>query len=201
MSSASSCNRPRSSSSTTTPVGRPCRRRWPRRSARPTRATRRAPSAACWRSITRWTRRRPAWRPSRTASSNASSPPASARRRWRCSTTRPTWKNSVRLLRTGPLDSAREPGRRPARRGRRRAGPQTPDDRGPEEDFKDVQTATKRPPTGGMGGPALRLGGVQARQEQRHRAGQGRHGGRRRGRPDEPGGLGPYGGAQGRRPS
>ncbi len=62
-------------------------------------------------------------------------------------TTRPTWKNSVRLLRTGPLDSG-------AARGvvlRDVDGgvlAQTPDDRGPEEDFKDAQTATKRPPTG-----------------------------------------------------
>ena len=61
-------------------------------------------------------------------------------------TTRPTWKNSVRLLRTGPLDAAgRDVVLRDVDGG---VLAQTPDDRGPEEDFKDVQTATKRPPTG-----------------------------------------------------
>ncbi len=61
-------------------------------------------------------------------------------------TTRPTWKNSVRLLRTGPLDAG---GRHIVLRdvdGGVLA--QTPDDRASEEDFKDVQTTTKRPPTG-----------------------------------------------------
>ena len=58
------------------------------------------------------------------------------------------------------------------------------------------ETAADR---GRDGRPALRLAGVQARQEQRHRAGEGRHGRRRRGRADEPGRFGPHGGAQGRR--
>jgi phosphoribosylaminoimidazolecarboxamide formyltransferase/IMP cyclohydrolase len=62
-------------------------------------------------------------------------------------TTRPAWKNSVRLLRTGPLDAG---GGRGAILRDVDGGvlAQTPDDRGPEEDFKDAQTVTKRPPTG-----------------------------------------------------
>jgi len=63
-------------------------------------------------------------------------------------TTRPTWKKSVRLLRTGPLDAADA--------GRRALAPrdvdggvlaQSPDDRGPDADFQDAKTATKRQPT------------------------------------------------------
>ncbi len=93
----------------------------------------------------------------------------------------------------------RGPGRGPARRGRRRAGA----DAGRPGAGRRLQGRANGDEAAadgrGMGRPALRLGGVQARQEQRHRAGQGRHGGRRRGRPDEPGGLGSHGGAQGRR--
>ena len=64
-------------------------------------------------------------------------------------TTRPTWKKSVRLLRTGPLEMGIGGRRSPVLRdvdGGVLA--QTPDDRGSEEDFKDVQTVTKRQPTG-----------------------------------------------------
>ena len=63
-------------------------------------------------------------------------------------TTRPTWKNSVRLLRTGPLDSVsggRDVVLRDVDGG---VLVQTPDDRGPEEDFKDAKIVTKRQPTG-----------------------------------------------------
>jgi phosphoribosylaminoimidazolecarboxamide formyltransferase/IMP cyclohydrolase len=61
-------------------------------------------------------------------------------------TTRPTWKKSVRLLRTGPLDAGagREFVLRDVDGG---VLVQTPDERGPEEDFKDAKTVTKRPPT------------------------------------------------------
>jgi phosphoribosylaminoimidazolecarboxamide formyltransferase/IMP cyclohydrolase len=61
-------------------------------------------------------------------------------------TTRPTWKNSVRLLRTGPLGAVgRSVVLRDVDGG---VLVQTPDDRGAEEDFKDAKTMTKRPPTG-----------------------------------------------------
>ena len=63
-------------------------------------------------------------------------------------TTRPTWKKSVRLLRTGPLDATGA-----ARRAlvvRDVDGGvlvQTPDDRGPDADFQEAKTTTKRAPT------------------------------------------------------
>ena len=60
-------------------------------------------------------------------------------------TTRPTWKKNVRLLRTGPFDTG---GRniivRDVDGG---VLVQTPDDRGPDADFQDAKTVTKRTPT------------------------------------------------------
>ena len=104
-------------------------------------------------------------------------------------TTRPTWKKSVRLLRTGPLTATPAGGARlpPRRRRPAGAGPR----RARRDDFAEAKVVTKRPPTRrGAGRPAVRLAGVQARQEQRDRAGEGRHGGRRRRRADEPGRFG-----------
>ncbi|HBI41260.1 MAG TPA: bifunctional phosphoribosylaminoimidazolecarboxamide formyltransferase/inosine monophosphate cyclohydrolase [Planctomycetales bacterium] len=60
-------------------------------------------------------------------------------------TTRPTWKKNVRLLRTGPLDAAgRDVILRDVDGG---VLVQTPDDRGPDADFQDAKTVTKRAPT------------------------------------------------------
>ncbi|HVS35582.1 MAG TPA: bifunctional phosphoribosylaminoimidazolecarboxamide formyltransferase/IMP cyclohydrolase [Gemmataceae bacterium] len=61
-------------------------------------------------------------------------------------TTRPTWKNSVRLLHTGPLEVAvrRSLVLRDVDGG---VLVETPDDRGADDDFKDAKTATKRAPT------------------------------------------------------
>jgi phosphoribosylaminoimidazolecarboxamide formyltransferase/IMP cyclohydrolase len=60
-------------------------------------------------------------------------------------TTRPSWKKSVRLLRVGPLAGAR--GGLVLRDVDGGVLAQTPDDRGAEEDFKEVKTVTKRAPT------------------------------------------------------
>jgi phosphoribosylaminoimidazolecarboxamide formyltransferase/IMP cyclohydrolase len=60
-------------------------------------------------------------------------------------TTRPTWKKSVRLLRTGSLGAVRHGFvLRDVDGG---VLVQTADDRGAESDFKDVKIVTKRPPT------------------------------------------------------
>ena len=63
-------------------------------------------------------------------------------------TTRPTWKKSVRLLRTGPLDAA-DVGRRTLVLRDVDGGvlAQSPDDRGLDADFQDAKTVTKRQPT------------------------------------------------------
>jgi phosphoribosylaminoimidazolecarboxamide formyltransferase / IMP cyclohydrolase len=60
-------------------------------------------------------------------------------------TTRPTWKKNVRLLRTGPFDTGgRDIIVRDVDGG---VLVQTPDDRGPDADFQDAKTVTKRTPT------------------------------------------------------
>jgi phosphoribosylaminoimidazolecarboxamide formyltransferase / IMP cyclohydrolase len=60
-------------------------------------------------------------------------------------TTRPTWKKNVRLLRTGPFgDGRRDVIVRDVDGG---VLVQTPDDRGPDADFQDAKTVTKRSPT------------------------------------------------------
>ncbi len=63
-------------------------------------------------------------------------------------TTRPTWKKSVRLLRTGPLDAG-DAARRALVLRDVDGGllVQSPDDRGPDADFQDAKTVTKRQPT------------------------------------------------------
>jgi phosphoribosylaminoimidazolecarboxamide formyltransferase/IMP cyclohydrolase len=60
-------------------------------------------------------------------------------------TTRPTWKKNVRLLCTGPFDA----GRRDMIVRDVDGGVlvQTPDDRGPDADFQDAKSMTKRAPT------------------------------------------------------
>ena len=103
-------------------------------------------------------------------------------------TTRPTWKKNVRLLRTGPLaatGSARAPRLPPNRRWAfgskpRRAGGRFRPSQGRHEARADRCRD---------GRSAVRLAGRQARQEQRHRAGQECYGSRCRRGPDEPRGL------------
>jgi phosphoribosylaminoimidazolecarboxamide formyltransferase / IMP cyclohydrolase len=63
-------------------------------------------------------------------------------------TTRPTWKKNVRLLRTGPLDvKGAAPRTLMLRDVDGGVLVQTPDDRGPDADFQDAKTVTKRAPT------------------------------------------------------
>jgi phosphoribosylaminoimidazolecarboxamide formyltransferase/IMP cyclohydrolase len=63
-------------------------------------------------------------------------------------TTRPTWKKNVRLLRTGPLDvKGAAPRMLILRDVDGGVLAQTPDDRGPDADFQDAKTVTKRAPT------------------------------------------------------
>ena len=118
-------------------------------------------------------------------------------------TTRPTWKKNVRLLRTGPLDWTPPPRRGLDYRATwtaaswcRRRDRECRQRRFQGGEGRD-ETRSQRAQE--MRRPAIRLAGVQARQEQRDRVGKGRHGGRRRRRADEPGRFGAYGRAQGRR--
>ncbi len=88
-------------------------------------------------------------------------------------TTRPSWKKNVRLLRTGPLETRKDAASLDYRRidgGLLVQGRDVDSD-----DLAQLKIVTKRrTERGGNARPAFHLAGVQARQEQRHRAGQGR---------------------------
>ena len=114
-------------------------------------------------------------------------------------TTKPKWKANVRLL-DGRRDRARPRRRASGGRSTAACSARTADDLPDDPNRVEGRHRSAADRRRSCARPALRLGRVPAREDQRHRARQGRRAGRRRRRADEPRRLGRDRHQEGRRP-